>query len=110
MMTAMMEQTALLLNPTKASFGEINPIRGKSTIIMMPTTSTLTHSNTNKQITKARTIIVVIISGVIVLLLRHNQKIIVTVDPQRELPFGRIIYAHYDKYSKERKQKGLTPD
>ena len=63
--TAIMEQTALLLNPTKASLGDTRPIRGSMTIIIIPTTSTLTHSKTNRIIAKTRTIIVKIISGVI---------------------------------------------
>ena len=58
MITAMIEQTALLLNPTNASLGEIRPVIGRSTIMRMPTTSTRTHSKMNSTTTKARTIIV----------------------------------------------------
>jgi hypothetical protein len=65
MITAIMEQTALLLNPTKASLGDTRPIRGSMTIIIIPTTSTLTHSKINRITAKTRTIIVKIISGVI---------------------------------------------
>jgi hypothetical protein len=64
MITAMMEHTALLLKPTKASFGDIKPARGSSTIMSIPTTSTRTHSNINRTITKTKTIMVNIISGV----------------------------------------------
>jgi len=63
--TAIMEHTALLLKPTKASVGDTRPISGSITIMIMPTTSTLTHSKINRIITKTKTIIVKIISGVI---------------------------------------------
>ena len=64
-MTAMMEQTALLLRPTKASWGVTSPINGSITIMIIPTTSTLTHSKTKSTIAKTSTIMVIIISGVI---------------------------------------------
>ena len=64
MMTAMIEQTALLLSPTKACLGAMRPSIGSRTIIRTPTTSTLIHSETNSHTAKARTTIVSIISGV----------------------------------------------
>src|SRR3989339_721271 len=70
--TAIMEQTALLERPEKASLGVTRPIMGNRTIIIIPTTSTLTHSKINKQITKTRTIMVIIISGVIYRILHSN--------------------------------------
>ncbi len=63
--TAMMETTALLLNPKNASLGVTRPIRGSKTIMMIPTTSTRTHSKINNTIAKTSTTMVKIISGVI---------------------------------------------
>ena len=61
MITAMMETTALLLKPTNASLGDIRPIRGRSAIMIIPTTSTLTHSKINRTTAKPSTIMVKII-------------------------------------------------
>ena len=49
MITAMMDITALLLMPTKASFGVTRCNKGKATIIRIATTSTRTHSTTKRK-------------------------------------------------------------
>ena len=65
------EQVAIVCDPHSemsmvyALAGVIESVGGEYTIMMMPTTSTRTHSETNIQIAKTRTSIVRIISGVI---------------------------------------------
>jgi len=65
MMTAMIETTALELNPLMASDASITPDSGNSTIIKRPTMSTLTTSKTNRRVTKIKNPNTMIISGVI---------------------------------------------
>ena len=65
MITAMIETTALELNPLMAWDPVITPDKGRSTIIRSPTISTLTTSKTNKIVTKIKNPNTIIISGVI---------------------------------------------
>ena len=53
--TAIMETTALLESPLMASLGVTSPSKGKIIIMMMPTTSTRTHSKIKSRIARTST-------------------------------------------------------
>ena len=65
MMTAIMETTALLDKPLMASLGVTRPSNGSPTIMIIPTTSTRTHSKINSRMATQSTPRTSMISGVI---------------------------------------------